>query len=78
MTDKTDLETRIRQFQMLQLPGQPQGMHMGTSYLVNDLWTEVKRLRGLLEFILQDEPNLVPRASSETRKFIREQLELVK
>jgi hypothetical protein len=44
VTDKPDLETRVRQFSMLQLPGQPQGMHMGTSYLVNDLWAEVKRL----------------------------------
>lgn len=37
---------------------------------------EIDRLRGLLEFILQDEPNLMPRASSETRKFIREHLAL--
>lgn len=47
MTDKPDLETRVQQFQCMQLPGQPLGMHMGTSYLVNDLWSEVKRLRAL-------------------------------
>lgn len=41
----TDLETRVRQFQALELPGQPRGMHMGTSYLVSDLWREVQRLR---------------------------------
>lgn len=39
------LEERVRKFNSLQLPGQPLGMHMGTSYLVNDLWQEVKRLR---------------------------------
>lgn len=47
-TDHTDhlaiLQARVEQFQMLQLPGQPQEMHMGTSYLVTDLWHEVKRL----------------------------------
>ena len=40
-----DLGTRVQQFNSLQLPGQPMGMHMGTSYLVNDLWHEVQRLR---------------------------------
>ena len=40
-----DLEERVLQFNTLQLPGQPMAMHMGTSYLVNDLWAEVKRLR---------------------------------
>jgi hypothetical protein len=43
-----DLEKRVRQFHCLELPGQPQGMHMGTSYLVGDLWSEVQRLRELL------------------------------
>jgi len=40
-----NLEERVHKFNALQLPGQPIGMHMGTSYLVNDLWREVKRLR---------------------------------
>lgn len=40
-----NLEERVRQFELLQLPGQPQMMHMGTSYLVGDLWREVKKLR---------------------------------
>ena len=39
-----DLEERVRQFKSLQLPGQPMAMHMGTSYLVNDLWNEIKSL----------------------------------
>lgn len=42
-----ELEERVFKFNTLTLPGQPMGMHMGTSYLVNDLWREVKRLRGL-------------------------------
>jgi hypothetical protein len=32
-----NLKERALQFTLLQLPGQPQGMHMGTSYLVSDL-----------------------------------------
>jgi hypothetical protein len=40
-----DLRTRVDQFQMLKLPGQPQMMHMGTSYLVGDLWRAIKRLQ---------------------------------
>ena len=41
---RVDLEDRINKFHMLQLPGQPMGMHMGTSYLVNDLWHEFERV----------------------------------
>ena len=39
-----ELGERVAQFQSLRLPGQPMGMHMGTSYLVNDLWRAVKQL----------------------------------
>ena len=42
---ENDLQERVYQFGSLSLPGQPRMMHMGTSYLVNDLWNEVKRLR---------------------------------
>lgn len=42
---KDDLKERVDKFNILQLPGQPMSMHMGTSYLVNDLWREVQRLR---------------------------------
>lgn len=41
------LEERVDQFNSLSLPGQPVMMHMGTSYLVNDLWKEIKRLRSI-------------------------------
>jgi len=41
---KSTLEERVNQFHLLQLPGQPMGMHMGTSYLVSDLWRRVKEL----------------------------------
>lgn len=37
------LEKRVEQFSMMQLPGQPIGMHMGTMYLVNDLLAAVKK-----------------------------------
>jgi len=40
-----DLEKRVNQFNMLQLPGQPIGVHMGTSYLISDLWRELQTLQ---------------------------------
>jgi hypothetical protein len=40
--DLEDLKRRVDQFNMLELPGQPMMMHMGTSYLVNDLWRALK------------------------------------
>lgn len=39
------LKDRVDQFNTMKLPGQPMGVHMGTSYLVNDLWREVQKLR---------------------------------
>ncbi len=48
MSKSDDLQGRVEKFQALQLPGQPMGMHMGTMYLVCDLWREVERLRALL------------------------------
>ena len=44
-----DLEERVHKFKTLSLPGQPMSMHLGTSYLVSDLWREVQRLREQLE-----------------------------
>jgi len=38
-----DLRDRVEKFNMLQLPGQPQGMHMGTSYLIGDLWRMLQK-----------------------------------
>jgi len=49
MTGDPDLESRVRKFHAMELPGQPMVMHMGTIYLVSDLWTEVQRLRAQLE-----------------------------
>ena len=46
-TDQPDLATRVQQFVRMELPGQPRVMHIGTSYLVNDLWREVQRLRAI-------------------------------
>lgn len=34
----TDLKRRVEQFGRFELPGQPIAMHMGTSYLIGDLW----------------------------------------
>ncbi|MCY0146158.1 hypothetical protein OEG84_24955 [Hoeflea sp. G2-23] len=45
---KEKLKDRVLKFQMLELPGQPMMMHMGTSYLVQDLWREVQSLRAAL------------------------------
>ena len=36
-----DLKDRVIKFTLMQLPGQPRAMHMGTSYLIDDLWREV-------------------------------------
>lgn len=46
-----DLESRVESFSLMELPGQPRFMHLGTSYLVNDLWREVKHLKGVLDTI---------------------------
>ena len=40
-----DLEKKVKQFERHELPGQPSAVHMGTFYLVNDLWAEIKKLR---------------------------------
>ena len=45
MSENDDLKERVQKFQTLSLPGQGMSMHMGPSYLVNDLWREVLRLR---------------------------------
>lgn len=40
-----DLEQRVQQYNLHELPGQPMATHMGTSYLINDLWRERQKLR---------------------------------
>ena len=44
-----DLKERVEQFRALELPGQPRCMHMGTSYLVQDLVKRIAKLEALLE-----------------------------
>ena len=39
-----ELLERAVKFSLLELPGQPQGMHMGTAYLVSDLRRAVEEL----------------------------------
>jgi hypothetical protein len=41
-----DLRERVAKFNLMELPGQPMGMHMGTSHLVNDLMRAVEALSG--------------------------------
>ena len=43
-----ELGMRVSQFASLELPGQPRGMHMGTSYLVHDLWQALKDAQTML------------------------------
>ena len=38
-----ELKDRVIKFKCIELPGQPMMMHMGTSYLVNDLWSALER-----------------------------------
>lgn len=52
MSDK--LQQQVKRFHMLQLPGQPQMMHVGTTNLVRDLWNEVQRLRRQLSTVVED------------------------
>lgn len=44
----TNFEERLNKFRRLELPGQPPSMHMGTAYLVEDLWKEIVALRAEL------------------------------
>lgn len=44
MSDLDDLRDRVNKFNALELPGQLQSMHMGTSYLVNDLMRAVDKI----------------------------------
>jgi len=43
------LEKRVKMFRSLSLPGQPLSMHMGTSYLVENLWSAVQQLQSELD-----------------------------
>jgi len=78
-----NLKKRVEQFQCLRLPGQnPMSMHMGTSYLVNDLWneceklqTENRRLGGLIKDValgLQDGHTIDAESLIEIIKFAEE------
>ena len=39
-----DLSERVTKFNMMELPGQGSSLHMGTVYLVDDLWRELNRV----------------------------------
>ncbi len=57
--EKPSLEERVQQFNSLRLPGQPMGMHMGTSYLVNDLWRALKEANDRAERLLDSEADKI-------------------
>jgi hypothetical protein len=70
MSEKDDdLATRIDQFRTFSLPGQPISMHMGTSYLVNDLWREVMKLR-LDNANLTDDNDLLRKQLDEAKQYM--------
>lgn len=50
-----ELKERVYQFRSLELPGQPQIMHMGTNSLVWDLWKMIGELSVELEKRIQVE-----------------------
>ena len=50
-----DLKQKVQDFNMLKLPGQPMMMHMGTSYLVNDLWKRIAELGEAIEEAISSE-----------------------
>ena len=68
------LEERVKQFEMMRLPGQPRAIHMGTSYLINDLWREVKKLRGALDEIATMGPPDTGENATLMRELAREAL----
>ena len=50
------LAERVQKFQCMELPGQPMMMHMGTSYLVGDLWrSHQELLSALRQMVLNSE-----------------------
>ena len=51
-----DFDQRVLQFYLMELPEQPQMMHMGTSYLIGDLYKAVKRLQARNEAAALNRP----------------------
>ncbi len=49
MTDHefTAMKLKVEQFQSMQLPGQPLGMHMGTYYLMAQMWKTINDMRSI-------------------------------
>lgn len=47
----SDLKRRVQDFNLMELLGQPRIMHMGTSYLVNDLWKRIAKLEAQTEWL---------------------------
>ena len=54
--DSLELEARVTAFSCLELPGQPKAMHMGTAYLVKDLWRALKEERECNQKLILTQP----------------------
>lgn len=44
-----DIGERVNEFNLMKLPGQPKGIHMGTMYLINDMERTIKELKSLVD-----------------------------
>ena len=67
VNNKESLEERVNLFNQMALPGQPLGMHMGTSYLVNDLMREIQELREALKPFAEIAKELSPQLPDDEK-----------
>lgn len=70
----SDIETRVLQFRMLALPGQPMSMHMGTAALVNDMWKEIDADKAIMRQALDAIEEENPLAWSDLVSALKERL----
>ena len=73
-----ELREKVLQFNLLKLPGQPMCMHMGTSYLVNDLWSRVQQLEREKADLQQEYDSLVEIYDATSEEWKGRQAELEK
>lgn len=76
-----NLDERVTAFRCFGLPGQPMASHMGTTYLVNDLWNEVIKQQEEIASLTAEIDNIKQvefprRLSTATKPIIAERDEL--